>query len=131
MIKIIKESPGIKSLDAPHAAPDSEMSLFYAAINTLRVGNLHQQCLAKKLDHRMEKLRKEAQAQKVRLGTVQFKIEYPVDLDNLDMINRAKSALHQDLADAFKYNKLTDYIKVTQENLKLKTDDIPAFLQSK
>jgi hypothetical protein len=112
--------------------PDTEHSLFYSAINALRIAG--QEKLADDLDQRMEDLLTNEAAPKMRLGKVKIKFEHVVDLDSEYMIKEAKYALCHDLMNALyplhqcKHSKIHEIIEVTEQDNNLEPSDIPIFL---
>jgi hypothetical protein len=64
----------------------------------------------------------------MRLGRVEFRVSYVVDLDNPDMITHAQDAVFDDVYHTFKYGGVAEHI-MTAEALPTDTaDDIPPFL---
>lgn len=63
-----------------------------------------------------------------RLGKVIFDLGYVVDLDDADMVDRAKECIYEDIMSAYKYDEVQNYIEVTEPEGTLKESDIPEFL---
>lgn len=66
-------------------------------------------------------------AKKKRLGRVVFKAAYIVDLDDPDMVDRAKECLADDIFNAVKMDEAAEWIG-TEEDKTLSPADIPSFL---
>lgn len=64
----------------------------------------------------------------MRLGKITLDFEYVVDLDNEEMVERAKNCLYEDIMNSSKYGELFDYITEGKEDPALKESDIPEFL---
>jgi hypothetical protein len=52
---------------------------------------------------------------------------YVVDLDNEEMVERAKTCAYEDIMNAVKYNEVGNLLSVV-EDAALKAEDIPEFL---
>ena len=64
----------------------------------------------------------------MRLGRVLLP-GYVVDLDDADMVERAKVSLYEDIYTAVKYNEVGDWIYVEEDDVKLSESDIAEFLK--
>lgn len=62
-----------------------------------------------------------------KLGRVEFKIGYVVDLDNENAVAEAKQCVFEDVMNAVKYDEVIEYIKVVPDPT-AKAEDIPEFL---
>ena len=65
---------------------------------------------------------------KKRIGKVCINIEYVVEMDNEEMVERAKRCLVEDLMNIAKYDEYEANIDVVEDK-KAKESDIPEFLQ--
>lgn len=61
------------------------------------------------------------------MGKVVIHLEYPVDLNEPEMVDYAKESLYEDIASMIKYDEVSNVIAV-QEDSNLSYDDIPEFL---
>jgi hypothetical protein len=52
-----------------------------------------------------------------------------VDLDDEEMVERAKVSLYEDVYTAIKYNEVGSWIYVEEANVELSESDIPEFLK--
>lgn len=62
-----------------------------------------------------------------KLGRVEFKISYVVDLENENMIDEARQCVYEDVMNAVKYDEVAENIDVTDDP-SAKAEDIPEFL---
>lgn len=62
-----------------------------------------------------------------KLGRVEFKISYVIDLENEDMIDEAKQCVYEDIMNAMKYNEVAENIDVIDDP-SAKVEDIAEFL---
>lgn len=62
-----------------------------------------------------------------KLGRVEFKISYVVDLENENMIDDARQCVYEDVMNAVKYDEVAESIDVISDPL-AKAEDIPEFL---
>lgn len=62
-----------------------------------------------------------------KLGRVEFKISYVVDLENENMIDEARQCVYEDVMNAVKYDEVAENIDV-KDDPSAKTEDIPEFL---
>lgn len=65
----------------------------------------------------------------MRLGRVIINMNYVVDLDNPQMVEEAKSSVYEDIMNAVKYNELSFYIDIVEDNT-AKEGEIPEWLSS-
>ena len=63
----------------------------------------------------------------MRMGKVCFAIEYPVDLDNEEMVDLAKDALCDDMQGMFQRQEISGAF-TTREDTTLVEGDIPSFI---
>lgn len=63
----------------------------------------------------------------MRLGRVAINSGYIVDLDDDEMVQRAKDALYEDVDNAVKYNEIYNWIEIEQD-VDAKEKDISTFL---
>jgi hypothetical protein len=64
----------------------------------------------------------------MRLGRVEFRVSYVVDLDNEDMVTHAMDSAFDDVVMMGKYDNLYDHINVVPAHPTDTPDDIPGFL---
>ena len=64
----------------------------------------------------------------MRLGKVIIAHEYVVDLDNKDMVDRAKESLREDIESMIKYDEVLNCSAVITKCKGLSKSDIPEFL---
>lgn len=63
----------------------------------------------------------------MRLGKVVINLKYVVDLDNDEMVQRAKDCLCKDVMSLIEYNDLVNAIDAVEDS-SVKEDQIPSFL---
>lgn len=63
----------------------------------------------------------------MRMGRLEFSIDYVVDLDNKDMVRHAIQAMIDDLNELVKGDELEEYINEVEDDT-LSVDDIHEFL---
>ena len=66
----------------------------------------------------------------MRLGRVQFRVSYVVDLDNPDMVDHATDALRDDIAEIFGEWTIADFIEIAEAKPTDTPHDIPEFLHT-
>ena len=64
----------------------------------------------------------------MRTGKVYIPTHYVVDLDNDRMVDEAKECMLEDVMNAVKFNELSNWVQVTEDN-NLSEADIPEFLK--
>jgi hypothetical protein len=62
-----------------------------------------------------------------RLGRIEFKISYVVDLENENMVDEARQCVYEDVMNAVKYDEVAENIDVVEDTTAT-TEDIPEFL---
>lgn len=63
----------------------------------------------------------------MKMGRISLDLAYVVDMDNEDMVNRAKECFYEDIMQAVKYGELGSWIDVQPDN-QATPDMIPQFL---
>jgi hypothetical protein len=62
-----------------------------------------------------------------RLGRVEFKISYVVDLENENMVDEARQCVFEDVMTAVKYDEVDKNIDIVEDST-ADAEDIPEFL---
>lgn len=65
----------------------------------------------------------------MRLGRVEFRVSYVVDLDDAEMVNHAHESVFEDVSYAAKFDEFYDSIDVVPALPTDTEDDIPEFLR--